>query len=118
MLNQIVLVGRLVRDPEIKKAKNGSSYSYITLAIPRTYKNVNGEYETDFIDCTLWKLMATNTKEYCKKGDIVGVKGRLESKVYEKDGETKYITEVIAERVTFLSSNKKEENKTFKNEEE
>ena len=118
MLNQIVLVGRLVRDPEVRKAKNGSSYSYITLAIPRTYKNVNGEYETDFIDCTLWKLMATNTKEYCKKGDIVGVKGRLESKVYEKGGETKYITEVIAERVTFLSSNKKEENKTFENEEE
>ncbi|MGM9879398.1 MAG: single-stranded DNA-binding protein [Bacilli bacterium] len=108
MLNQIVLVGRLVRDPEVKKAKNGSSYSYITLAIPRTYKNVNGEYETDFIDCTLWKLMATNTKEYCKKGDIVGVKGRLESKVYEKDGEKKYVTEVIAERVTFLSSNNKE----------
>lgn len=76
MLNQIVLVGRLVRDPEVRKAKNGSSYSYITLAIPRTYKNVNGEYETDFIDCTLWKLMATNTKEYCKKGDIVGNKSK------------------------------------------
>ena len=52
--------------------------------------------------------MATNTKEYCKKGDIVGVKGRLESRSYEKDGETKYVTEVIAERVTFLSSNSKE----------
>ncbi len=108
MLNQIVLVGRLVRDPEVKKAKNGSSYSHITLAVPRSYKNVNGEYETDFIDCTLWKLMATNTSEYCKKGDIVGVKGRLESRVYETDDEKKYLTEVIAEKVTFLSSNKPE----------
>ena len=118
MLNQIVLVGRLVRDPEVRKAKNGSSYSYITLAIPRSYKNVNGEYETDFIDCTLWKLMATNTKEYCKKSDIVGVKGRLESRSYEKDGETKYVTEVIAERVTFLSSNSKESRKQLEETEE
>ena len=109
MLNQIILVGRLVRDPEVKKAKNGNTYSHITLAVPRSYKNVNGEYETDFIDCTLWQLMATNTKEYCKKGDIVGVKGRVESKVYEKDDEKRYITEIIAEKVTFLSSNNKVE---------
>lgn len=105
MLNQIVLVGRLVRDPEVKKAKNGTTYSHITLAVPRSYKNVNGEYETDFIDCTLWHLMAANTKEYCHKGDIVGVKGRIESRVYEKDDEKKYLTEVIAEKITFLSSN-------------
>lgn len=109
MLNQIVLVGRLVKDPEVKKAKNGNTYSHITLAVPRSYKNVNGEYETDFIDCTLWRLMATNTKEYCKKGDIVGVKGRIESRVYEQDDEKKYLTEVIAEKVTFLSSNKQTE---------
>lgn len=108
MLNQVVLVGRLVRDPEVSKSKNGTTYSHITLAVPRSYKNVNGEYETDFIDCTLWQLMATNTKEYCKKGDIVGVKGRIESRVYEKDDEKKYITEVIAEKVTFLSSNRPE----------
>lgn len=109
MLNQVVLVGRLVRDPEVKKSKNGTSYSHITLAVPRSYKNVNGEYETDFIDCTLWQLMATNTKEYCKKGDIVGVKGRIESRIYETDDEKKYLTEVIAEKITFLSSNNKAE---------
>ena len=108
MLNQIILVGRLVRDPEVSKTKKGTNYSHITLAVPRSYKNVDGEYETDFIDCTLFQLMATNTSEYCKKGDIVGVKGRLESKVYEKDGQKKYATEVVAERVTFLSSNSKE----------
>ena len=109
MLNQIILVGRLVRDPEVRETKNGTSVSKITLAIPRSYKNVNGEYETDFLDCTLWQLIATNTKEYCKKGDIVGVKGRVESRTYEKEGEKKYITEIIAEKVTFLSSNKKAE---------
>ena len=117
-MNNTSIAGRLVQDPEVKEFEGGKKVTNVTLAIPRSYKNNEGVYETDFIDCTLWKLMATNTKEYCKKGDIVGVKGRLESKVYEKDGETKYITEVIAERVTFLSSNKKEENKTFENEEE
>ena len=108
MLNQVILVGRLVRDPEVNETKNGNSVSKVTIAVPRSYKNVYGEYETDFIDCTLWKLMATNTKEYCKKGDIVGVKGRIETRKYEKDGEMKYTTEVIAERITFLSSNKHE----------
>lgn len=108
MLNQVILVGRLVRDPEVNETKNGNSVSKVTIAVPRSYKNVDGEYETDFIDCTLWKLMATNTKEYCKKGDIVGVKGRIETRKYEKDGEMKYTTEVIAERITFLSSNKHE----------
>lgn len=107
MLNQVVLVGRLVRDPEVRETKKGTSVSKITLAIPRSYKNVNGEYETDFLDCTLWQLIAMNTKQYCKKGDIVGVKGRLESHVYEKDGENKYVTEIIAEKVTFLSNKAK-----------
>ncbi len=110
MLNQLVLVGRLVRDPEVSKTDNGTKYSHITLAVPRSYKNSNGEYETDFIDCTLFQIIATNTKEYCKKGDIVGVKGRLESNVYEKNGTKNYTTQVIAEKVTFLSSNSKEHN--------
>lgn len=109
MLNQVILVGRLTKDPEVKKSKNNISYSYITLAVPRSYKNVNGEYETDFIDCVLWQVMASNTAEYCKKGDIVGIKGRIESRIYEKDDEKKYLTEVIAEKVTFLSNNKAEE---------
>ncbi len=108
MLNQLILVGRLTRNPEISKTDNGTTYSHITLAVPRSYKNSKGEYETDFIDCTLFQIIATNTKEYCKKGDIVGVKGRLESRVFEKDGLKKYTLQVIAEKVTFLSNNNKE----------
>ena len=108
MLNQIVLVGRLVRDPEVRKAKNGSSYSYITLAIPRSYKNVNGEYETDFIDCTLWSNVAETTTEYCHKGDLLGVRGRIQTRMIEKEEEkARQVTEVIGERVTFLSSGHK-----------
>lgn len=108
MLNQIVLVGRLVRNPEIKTSENEKSYTSITLAVPRSYKNPDGEYEADFIDCRLWSAVAETAVEYCKKGDLIGVKGRVESRVYEKDDEKKYITEIIAERITFLSSKRQE----------
>lgn len=108
MLNQVVLVGRLVNDPIVKETENGSKLSNITLAVPRSYKNIEGSYDTDFISCTLWQGVATNTYEYCKKGDIIGVKGRIEVSAYDKDDEKRYITNVIAEKVTFLSSKKQE----------
>ena len=92
MLNQTVLVGRLVRDPEIKKLEDGKEVSNITLAVQRSYKNAEGVYECDFIDCTLWNGVAASTAEYCKQGDIVGVKGRVQTDSYEVDGETKYKT--------------------------
>lgn len=107
MLNQTVLVGRLVRDPELREADNGNKLTYITLAVPRSYKNVNGEYDTDFIPCVLWKGVAENTAEYCHKGDLIGIKGRIQSRKIELEEENKReITEVIAEKVTFLSSKK------------
>lgn len=109
MLNQLVVVGRLVRDPELRKTETGKKVTNITLAVPRSYKNTNGEYETDFIDCTLWSAVAESTSDYCKKGDLLGVRGRLQTRVYEKDEEKKYATEVVAEKVTFLSSKKADE---------
>ena len=106
MLNQVVLVGRLTRDLEVNKTESNKHYSYITLAVPRSFKNINGEYETDFVDCVLWDSVAKSTAEYCHKGDIVGVKGRVQSDVKEQeDGTKKYYMNIIAERVTFLSSN-------------
>ncbi len=108
ILNQIVLVGRLVKDPELIETENNKKVSNITLAIPRSFKNMNGEYETDFINCVLWDSVAKSTVEYCKKGNIVGVKGRIQSRVVEKEDETKkYYTEVVAEKVTFLSTDNK-----------
>mgnify|MGYP000154138807 FL=1 len=107
MMNQTCIIGRLVRDPELKELEDGKKVSNITVAVQRSYKNENGEYEADFIDCTLWNGVADRTAEYCKKGDLVGVKGRLQTNTYEnEDGEKKKITEVIAEKLTFLSSNK------------
>ncbi len=106
MLNQTVLVGRLVSDPELFETESGKKLTRITLAVPRSYKNVNGEYDTDFIGCKLWQGVAQSTSEYCKRGDLVGVKGRLQTSNYETEDGVKYITEVIAEKVTFLSGKK------------
>lgn len=103
MLNQIVIVGRLVRDPELRQTEGGKKVTNITLAVPRSYKNLKGEYETDFIDCVLWTGIAENTSEYCKRGDILGVKGRVQTRTFEVDEKKRYVTEVVAEKVSFLS---------------
>ncbi len=106
MLNQIILVGRLTRDIEVHKGENGR-VATISLAIPRSFKNADGIYDTDFVDCVAFDTIAENTSEYCAKGDIVGIKGRIQTRLEDKDGDKKTIKEIIAEKVTFLSSRSK-----------
>ena len=103
MLNQIILVGRITKEIEIVE-ENGKKKGIISMAIPRSYKNEEGVYETDFVDCVAHGLIVENTKEYCRKGDIVGIKGRVQS-VPMASG---YAIEIVAEKVTFLSSKKTE----------
>lgn len=103
MINQTILVGRLTKDPEIIIHENNKKRTVIDLAVQRSFKNIDGLYESDFIRCVLWNGIAEHTCEYCKKGDLVGIKGRLQTRKYEQNKEMKYITEVIAEKVTFLS---------------
>lgn len=107
MLNQTVLVGRLVREPELHESESGNKVTSITLAVPRNYKNINGEYDTDFISCVLFKGIAENTVEYCHKGDLLGIKGRIQTRKTEEET-PKQVMEVIAEKVTFLSSKKED----------
>ena len=110
MLNHVILVGRLTNTPEVKVLDNGKKRSSVVLAVPRNYKNSNGEYETDFVDCVLWTTVAENTAEYCKVGDMIGVKGRLQSRYVENtEVVKKKKTEVVAERITFLSSARSKE---------
>lgn len=101
MLNQVVIVGRLVEKPILEENQNGKKVCIITLAVPRSYKNDDGIYDTDFIKCTLWNSVAENTVEYCGRGDLIGVKGRLECLCGSE-------LQVVAEKVTFLSSKKVE----------
>ena len=104
MLNQAVVVGRIVREPEVKKTESGHTVSNITLAVPREFKNPKGEYDTDFINCVLWRGVAESTASYCKKGDLVGVRGRIQTRNYEVKNEKRQAVELIAEKVTFLTS--------------
>jgi len=109
MLNQTVIVGRIVKDPELRETDSGKKVTNITLAVPRSFKNLNGQYDTDFIPCVLWKGIAESTTEFCKKGDLVGIKGRIQTRDIEiEDEKKKHIIEIIAEKVTFLSSKKTE----------
>lgn len=110
MLNQIILVGRLTRDVTVNKSEKGIKVATISLAIPRSFKNSDGSYDTDFVDCVAFDSIAENTSEYCGKGDIVGVKGRVQSRLIEKEDKKESKVEIIAEKVTFLSSHTKEEN--------
>ena len=100
MINQTIIVGRLVNEPQVEETKNGNLKGKITLAVPKYWKNANGEYETDFIDCILWNSINKNTIEYIKKGDVIGIKGYIQSRIVND----KKIMEVIAEKVTFVAN--------------
>ena len=108
MLNQIILVGRLTHDISVHKSENGVKVATISLAIPRSFKNSEGTYDTDFINCVAFDNIAENTCEYCNKGDIVGVKGRIQSRIIEEEDNKKQVMEIICEKITFLSSKKRE----------
>lgn len=113
MLNQIVLVGRLTHDIEIIKNEDGKKYANLKIAVPRSFKNSEGVYETDFFDCIAFESIAENTASYCQKGDIIGIKGRMQSKLKEtKSGEKFNMINVVTEKVTFLSSRSNEKSKS------
>ena len=103
MINQVTLVGRLTRDPELRRTTDGLPVTSVTLAVSRQFRNQHGEIEADFVNCTLWKKAAENTVQYCRKGSVVGVTGRLHTRHYDnKEGKRVYVTEVVAESIRFL----------------
>lgn len=110
MMNQIVLVGRIVKDVDVQELESGKKVANVVLAVTRSFKNENGEYDTDFIDIVMYNTIAENTAEYCRKGDLIGIRGCIQTKNYEtENGEKRKLTQIVAERVTFLSSNKRED---------
>lgn len=107
LLNHVILIGRLVDTPSLETNSTGLQRMTITLAVPRTYRNQEGIYETDFIRCVLWNGIAHRTKEYCQKGDMVSVRGRLQIRSYEnEEHELKYVAEVVVESITFITNKK------------
>ena len=104
MINNICLVGRLTHKVDLKFTTNGKNYTQFSVAVQRKFKNQSDEYESDFINCTLWGKAAENFTKFTRKGSLVGVEGRLQTRNYEKDGRKIYITEVIAENFSLLES--------------
>lgn len=105
MLNRVVIVGRLTRDPDLRYTPNGLPVANFTVAANRPYKNQQGEQEADFINCVIWRKPAESLATYMKKGSLVGVEGRIQTRSYEnQEGKMVYVTEVLAETVQFLES--------------
>lgn len=117
MLNQVTLIGRVVETPVVKKLESDNKATTLVLAVTRAFKNMNGNYDTDFIRISLWNGVAENAAEYLKKGDVVGIKGRLSVRDTEINFNAKdevyrkkiSILEVIGERVCFINSSRKKE---------
>ena len=111
MINQTVLVGRLTRDPELKRTQSNISYVRFTLAVNRSFKDESGETQADFISCIAWRAQAENLARFMKQGSQIGLVGRIQTGSYESDKGTIYTTDIVADNIQFLESKPKQDNK-------
>lgn len=110
MINRVVLVGRLTRDPELRRTGNGTAVASFTLAIDNRLKDANGQYTTSFIPCVVWNQQAENCVRFIHKGSLVGIEGRLNQRTYQnKEGNNVQVIEVMCDSVQYLDSKKQEE---------
>lgn len=112
MINRVVLVGRLTKDPELKYTQSGVAVCRFTLAVNRTFSNQQGEREADFINCVTWRKQAENTANFLRKGSLAGIEGRIQTSSFDgQDGKRVFMTEVVADSVQFLEpkSNRSEQ---------
>ncbi|MBQ6547298.1 MAG: single-stranded DNA-binding protein [Bacilli bacterium] len=112
-MNVVVLIGRIIKDIEVRYTEKDLAVSNFTIAVRKDYKNVNGEYESDFINCVSFGNISEYLNKYANKGDLVAVKGRIQTRNYEdKEGNKRYITEVFVDKTTLLSSRKNTQQET------
>ena len=105
MINNVVLVGRMTRDAELRMTQSNTAVASFTLAVNRPFKNQNGEREADFINCVIWRQAAENLANWCKKGTLVGITGNIQTRNYEnQQGQRVYVTEVLANNFQLLES--------------
>ena len=109
MLNKVVLIGRLTKDPDLRYTQSGIATTRFTLAVQRNFKNQAGDYEADFIPIVTWRNQAENCAKYLAKGRLVAVVGRIQTGHYEKDRQRVYTTDVVADEVRFLEFKKEQE---------
>ena len=105
MLNNVVLIGRMTRDAELRYTPSNVAVATFTLAVNRTFKNESGEREADFINCVMWRQQAENLANWAKKGALIGITGRIQTRSYDnQQGQRVYVTEVVAENFQLLES--------------
>lgn len=113
MINRVVLVGRLTRNPELKRTNQGDAVTSFTIAVNRNYSAKDGQQQADFITCVAWRKMAENVYKYCNKGNLIGVEGKLQSRSYENNQNQKvFVVEVFCDAVRFLESKTKKDSAT------
>ena len=111
MITRTVLVGRLTRDPELRRTQQGDAVTSFTLAVNRNYTSRDGQQQADFINCVVWRKPAENVERYCSKGSLVGVEGRIQTRSYENNqGQRVNVVEVVCDSVQFLETKKAENN--------
>lgn len=104
-MNKAILIGRLTRDPELRTTPTGRNVCQFSVAVSRTFTNANGEREADFINCVVWDKQAENLVRYQHKGNQIAVEGRIQTRNYDdKDGKRVYVTEILANNISFLDS--------------
>lgn len=109
-MNKIIITGRTTADCELKQTTSGTSVTSFSVAVKRTFKNANGEYESDFFECVAYNKTAETISRYVKKGDLIGIEGRLQKRSYtNRDDRKVYVTEIIVENIEFLQSKKQDE---------
>ncbi|PFG86047.1 single-stranded DNA-binding protein [Lactococcus lactis] len=105
MINNVVLVGRLTKDVELRYTSQNQATATFSLAVSRSFKNANGERETDFINCVIWRQQAENMANFTHKGSLIGITGRIQTRNYEnQQGQRVYVTEVVADSFQLLES--------------
>jgi single-strand DNA-binding protein len=104
MINRVILVGRITKDPEMKQTQSNIAVVSFTLAVNRQFTDSSGERQADFIQCVVWRKQAENLARFVKKGALLGIEGRIQTRTYEADNGTRYVTEVVCDSVQFLES--------------
>lgn len=110
-MNEVQMIGRLTKQPQVTKTDKGVSVSSFTLAVTRDFKNPNGDYDADFVPCVVWREQAENLVKYQKKGKLIAVTGRIQTRSYENnEGQKVYVTEIVVRSIQYLEKIERQEN--------
>jgi single-strand DNA-binding protein len=114
MMNRVILVGRITKDPEMKSTQSNIPVVSFTLAVNRQFADQSGERQADFVQCVVWRKQAENLAKFVKKGALLGVEGRIQTRNYEAENGTRYVTEVVCDSIQFLENKPESEEQPFK----